>query len=310
MNLPCPNVIPCPGTDNPFANLSSEGPDRLFYKKVSFFRDKPPLGATYTKLACAVVFNSDVSQEDADEQAAIAAAMCVHDTWDHPPLDGGPGPGEPFVTYFNSSQTCVNNCPDGSPFSYTVGAGRFAGLSQAAADAAAYSFACYRAKSYRICLSDISEPVCNNVEQNVVIYLQGATISPMLFEIVSGTVPTGMVFNGGVKTSPSVSITGIPTVVGPFSFTVKCTNGNGDYMTRSYTLKVAGLLNSLPLDFGSIGNPYSLQLDYYGFNIPVFTIIGGALPDGLSMDSNGLITGTPTTFENPNFVIKVEEFLP
>lgn len=306
MNVPCPNVIPCPGTDDPFANLSSEEVDTRYYKKMAFAGLPdiiPPLGTEFSKTACAVVYNSTISQEDADRQAEIAAEMCVTDTWENPD-------GDSYETYFNNPQTYTVYCPDGSPFSYTVASGMFGGLSQAIADAAAYSYAKQQASAHRICLDSIDSPVCADTEQNVVINLIGAAVGPFFWEITSGSIPTGMEFHGGYLTTAYASITGIPTAAGTFSFTVKCTNGNGDYMSRQYTLGVADLSNALPLNCGNIGSVYTVQLTVVGFNTPFFSLESGALPDGLSMDSDGLIYGTPTTIESASFSVKVTEASP
>jgi hypothetical protein len=62
--------------------------------------------------------------------------------------------------------------------------------------------------------------------------------------------------------------------------------------------------NSLP--GATVGTPYSATLTASG-GLPPYTwsIISGSLPPGLSMDSSGNITGTPTTAGTYNFTAQV-----
>lgn len=302
MNAPCPNIIDCPGTDNPFANLSSEAPDFIYYKRMSFFQDTPPLGYSYSRLACAQVYNSTISQQDADEQAAIAAELCVHGTW----TDQN---GNSVVSYFNSQQQCSARCPDGNLFTYTVGAGRYSGLSQDQANQAAHSAACRLAQSHRLCLSSLPDAICYGVDATLKIFasatLNGGTL---LWELVSGQVPDGMTFNGGNLASTHVTITGTPDVTGTYNFSVRCTAQNGDTMTKAYVLIVAGITNSLPIPDATKDSIYGpLQLNEVGFTGPVFTISDGALPSGMTMDVDGIISGTPTAAGNFNFTVSISE---
>jgi hypothetical protein len=265
MNIPCPNRITCPGTDNPFANLSSEAPDAITFKKVHFFFDFPPIGTTYTKLACAAVYNSTISQADADAQAAIAAELCVHDTWIPP--GGGDNP-PPVVTYFNTAQSCTVACPDGNLFTYTVPAGTYAALSQAEANQAAHTAACQLAEDHKLCLSDLPDSIPINIAATLTIdataVLNGGTL---LWELISGAVPTGMVFNGGDLASTQVTITGTPTVDGSFTFQVKCTANNGDYMVKNYTIIVDALVPfayyKLDSNLDDTNNPENLNLSIF-----------------------------------------------
>jgi large repetitive protein len=71
--------------------------------------------------------------------------------------------------------------------------------------------------------------------------------------------------------------------------------------TTQYTLSL--LTQSLP--GAQIGVAYSATLQATG-GVPPYTwsIIAGALPPGLTMDSNGNITGTPTTIGTYNFTVQ------
>lgn len=57
-----------------------------------------------------------------------------------------------------------------------------------------------------------------------------------------------------------------------------------------------------------VGTPYSLALAFSGGQPPYApSIASGALPDGLSMDAGGTITGTPTTATGYSVAIQVHD---
>lgn len=59
---------------------------------------------------------------------------------------------------------------------------------------------------------------------------------------------------------------------------------------------------------GNVGVSYSQQIQVAGGTAPyIFTITDGSLPPGLSMNSSGLITGTPTATGSYNFSVSVTD---
>jgi hypothetical protein len=59
-----------------------------------------------------------------------------------------------------------------------------------------------------------------------------------------------------------------------------------------YSLACEILTEGLPWFF--IGHTYSIQLEAYGAAPFTYTVYSGSLPPGLTMNSSGLITGSPT----------------
>ena len=51
---------------------------------------------------------------------------------------------------------------------------------------------------------------------------------------------------------------------------------------------------------------YSRQLRASGLNIS-FALVSGTLPDGVSMDSSGLLTGTPATLATYTFTVRISD---
>ncbi|WP_430334816.1 putative Ig domain-containing protein [Rhodococcus sp. ACT016] len=80
--------------------------------------------------------------------------------------------------------------------------------------------------------------------------------------------------------------------------------GDGD---GGYTAIAAGAAHSLALDartaptpsgtapVGFVRNPYSHTFTVTGNPAPTVTVTAGALPDGLTLSADGVLSGTPTT---------------
>jgi len=324
-NIPCPDKIDCQCADgSPFRNLSSEAPDVPTFLGIDFAAFIPPLGYQWDVNTCYGVCRSTVSQQAADLCAAEAAQICLLSNL-HPPT-GGPGsppvpPPQPTrgrrlpVTIFpNNPQSCAVLCPDGLSFTYTVPANVFVARSQLQADTMAHSYACRQAQLHRICLSALTpDTVCVDAEYSATLTATGAFLAlpgeTDHWAIVDGELPPGLTFNGGDVQGGSVTITGTPTMIGVYDFTVQITTPSGDMMQKPYELVIAGITNLAGLPQGQVGTAYSYQLLATGFIGPVFSLAPGsnALPDGLSMDSAGLITGTPTTVETVQCIFQVTE---
>ena len=111
-------------------------------------------------------------------------------------------------------------------------------------------------------------------------------------EVTDGALPDGLTMDA------SGLITGTPTIAGyfPFTATITADGQTGEVGCAIY-------INSIPAPTIGCGDPPSGRIGFsYSHAMPVthhsgtFTVVvtGGALPDGLTMSSTGLITGTPT----------------
>jgi len=140
----------CPCSTNPFANLSSEDPDRQVFIGLHWSFVQPPLGGSWTKVICGASCQSSVSQYEADlcaQRAAERCCLCDHqsevpciepcggDCADsiQPPCVDPPIPPCP-PPFCNVPQGCQN-----SQFSAQVSGGEFYAHTQADADAIAAS---------------------------------------------------------------------------------------------------------------------------------------------------------------------------
>jgi hypothetical protein len=105
-------------------------------------------------------------------------------------------------------------------------------------------------------------------------------------------------------TNSIYSITGTPTTAGVYNVTISSKDAICPIsMTKTYVIIVrspstANFSFSNPnCALGIVGTPYREQLKAIGDGVgtPVFSIVNGTLPAGLTMNSDGAITGTPTT---------------
>jgi hypothetical protein len=125
---------------------------------------------------------------------------------------------------------------------------------------------------------------------------QSATVSwsTANFNTCSASAPAGFIAN---TTSGSLNVT--PAAAGAITYTMMCTNAGGaNTATENATLTVNALMpisittNSLPS--GQVGMAYSTTLAASGGTPPYsWSLTSGTLPGGLSLASNGAITGTP-----------------
>ncbi|HVP46238.1 MAG TPA: putative Ig domain-containing protein, partial [Bryobacteraceae bacterium] len=109
------------------------------------------------------------------------------------------------------------------------------------------------------------------------------------WSISLGSLPPGVGINAG-------TVSGTPTTVGTFTFTVQATNASNDSGTSDFTVTINPALDISPasLSAGQQGAAYSVSLSATGGTPPYGALqLTGTLPTGLNF-SSGSITGTPT----------------
>ncbi len=117
-------------------------------------------------------------------------------------------------------------------------------------------------------------------------------IGPYSFALTSGSLPVGVSFNSAGEFS------GTPTVSGTFSTTITVTDAHGQTGTRAYTWDIAAptiAITPTTLPNGTAGTPYAATLSATGGAAPYsFSLTSGSLPIGVSFNSAGQFSGTPT----------------
>lgn len=331
----CDHRITCECSDDPIANYSAEAADTIKYRSLGFFNGTPPLGWSYAQLGCVRLCESTVSQQDADDCARRQAQECVWNDFDddpnHPPNCNPPctsPPSTPTI-YYNTAQVCSATCPDGRTFTYMVAVGTVAALSQAEANAIAFSLACGRAEANKVCISTSSLPeICKNNGYSAQLVATGgvgipwpyigveasllaacnsdphkAEFTPIVYkwEILSGSLPPGLTLK-----PCSGYIEGNPTTAGKYTFTVKATDRAGNYQTKEFSICVFDIITASPLTNGTVGTAYSQALNESpSAGAETWSVLAGTLPPGLTLNaSTGLISGTPTAAGTYNFTVQ------
>lgn len=143
----------------------------------------------------------------------------------------------------------------------------------------------------------------------------GSGVSPYTFTIVSGALPDGLTHERG-------RISGTPARVGDFSFTMRLVDGRGDFDVNRFVISIrekSGVLFSTTgFPEGFVGEPYvsdegeAVEVRAVAGDSearPVITLVSGNLPPGLSMDAEGVISGTPRSVGVFAFVLVAEDDL-
>ncbi|NKJ23375.1 putative Ig domain-containing protein [Dyella sp. SG609] len=121
------------------------------------------------------------------------------------------------------------------------------------------------------------------------------------FSLLSGALPPG------IALSSAGVISGTPTTAGPYSFTVKATDGFGFSGSQAYTVTVnapAITFTRTTLPGGQVGVAYSQTVSASGGSGSfTYSLTAGALPPGIALSSAGAISGTPTAAGNYSFTV-------
>ena len=129
--------------------------------------------------------------------------------------------------------------------------------------------------------------------------------APYTWSLASGALPPGLVLD------PSTgAVTGTPTAVGSYPFTVSVGDSSSPVLrgTSDLTITVvpsALVITTTALPGGKVGQPYSTVLAAAGGRAPyAWSVTTGALPSGLGLDAaTGAITGTPGTSGTSPFTV-------
>ncbi|MCX5999364.1 MAG: Ig domain-containing protein, partial [Chloroflexi bacterium] len=127
--------------------------------------------------------------------------------------------------------------------------------------------------------------------------------TPYTWSIASGTFPAGLSLN-----SSTGAITGTPTAIGWYDFTVQIAGYDGATSTEWLEIYISGALSitTASLPDGNVGVDYYQYPDTAGGISPyTWSIASGTLPDGLWLDSWGEIYGTPTTVGTWDFTLQL-----
>jgi hypothetical protein len=125
------------------------------------------------------------------------------------------------------------------------------------------------------------------------------------YSVQSGTLPAGLTL------STTGVLSGTPTTAGIFTFTVIATDTTRASANQSYTVTI-----NPPVTLSPAG-PTSWTVNVPGYNqtivasggigVKTLVITAGTLPDGLSLTSAGVLSGTPTAVGKFNFTVTASD---
>lgn len=133
------------------------------------------------------------------------------------------------------------------------------------------------------------------------------TQTPFTYTVLAGSPPPGLTF------AADGSLAGTPSRQGNYTLTVQVTDTAGRSDQGLITIAVLPaetvLIETASLADATTGLPYSAQLTASGgsgggYN---WTILAGSLPDGLTLNSVGLISGTATASGTATFTVQVTD---
>lgn len=158
------------------------------------------------------------------------------------------------------------------------------------------------------CLAITTTSLPNGVVGSSYNQTVGTNRSGMVMTIDSGSLPAGLTMNSaGV-------ISGTPSAVGTSSFTVRATDqATSETDTQALQIEVTTTapdpfsIATTSLPNGVVDSDYSSQIDTDSQNPVSFVVQSGSLPDGLTMSTNGIISGTPTTAQTASFVVEADD---
>ncbi|MBD1208466.1 MAG: putative Ig domain-containing protein, partial [Ignavibacteria bacterium] len=127
------------------------------------------------------------------------------------------------------------------------------------------------------------------------------------FSIASGALPSGLTL-----TTAGV-LSGTPTAVGAYSFTVQASNNQGAVLSSLVTIVINNFGSQAPTIFFAqnplwrhyAGAPYpTYTFVANGTPSPTYSIVSGSLPFGLTLSSTGVLSGIPTITGSYSFTVR------
>src|SRR5438552_1187132 len=337
--FPCRNAqVGClPGTNaqdqSPVRNFSVETPDLPIY--IGTFIDNgtgdgggtPPRLGGFRSPGCVGICTSTVSQEEADQCARDQAMLC------------STPPGE--LVWPNSQQTCIVECPDGEPFSWTVAPGGtdgshgFVPIPAPNPGGGSGPIVVPQLPPLTITTNANLEGIAGVVNDTAWLPafdypLQAAggagSYHWELVDPIQSPLPPGLTVQDTINDYGEIS--GTPTQSGTYLTRIKVTDALGNTVAKEFRFRIPQIVpwtvlgpNHYALPDGLIGQDYNAGIEpMTGLPIPielkgtsthgelVWSLKEGTLPPGLKLDAKtGIISGVPSSLFGA--VIKAYDFV-
>ncbi len=147
------------------------------------------------------------------------------------------------------------------------------------------------------------------VGQSYSMQLSATGLAPITYEIISGSLPTGLTITNTGR------ISGMPAAEGTYAFVVRVRDSSlpaAQVSVKTLTLTVNAsssfqITSPSSLPATAVGQPYSTQLAASGLAPMRYEIVTGSLPPGLGMSSLGGVSGVPITDGIYSFTVRAQD---
>lgn len=119
----------------------------------------------------------------------------------------------------------------------------------------------------------------------------GATAGYINYSVTRGALPPGL------SLSADGILSGTPTTVNTYTGTVTASSGVAPDATQDFSITIAAappVITSGMQPHGTVGTSYAFSYTAMGSMPMAYSVTAGALPGGLTLSADGLISGTPT----------------
>ena len=132
--------------------------------------------------------------------------------------------------------------------------------------------------------------------------------APYTWSLATGTLPTGLTLN-----SSTGKLSGTPTVNGAYTFAIKATAANSVFATAifpSVPVTSPVTITTVPANLTTpqFGTAYSQSLSASGGTSPyTWGVVGGVLPPGIVLNTNGTFSGTAVVVGTYTFTVSATD---
>lgn len=176
--------------------------------------------------------------------------------------------------------------------------------------------------------STITSPLCTNTVSDTPILRILTTQIPngtlastysAAIQVAGGIPPYSANVTGAFPPGLSISVAGSQVVIsgspqqsGSFTFSLSVLDGTGQRVSRTYSLTISGIdplrFTSAAQNIATVGLNYAGSFSAAGGAPPYrFALSGGSLPPGLSLSSDGVLRGLPTTAGTSRFDVELSD---